>query len=169
MYVDKPMHGHNLMQAIARVNRVFKDKPGGLVVDYIGIAAELKNALRTYTDAKGKGQPTVKAEDGAADSAGEDGCDARDDARLRLRRLRDEPVGVAGAGTRTLLEPAGWEEAVPRRDGVGHEGVFALRRRWTRRRSCGQEIAFFSAVRAVLVKNTATSIESARRRRRTPR
>ena len=63
MYVDKPMHGHNLMQAIARVNRVFKDKPGGLVVDYIGIAVELKNALRTYTDAKGKGQPTVKAED----------------------------------------------------------------------------------------------------------
>ncbi len=63
MYVDKPMHGHNLMQAIARVNRVFKDKPGGLVVDYIGIAAELKQALRTYTDAKGKGQPTVRAED----------------------------------------------------------------------------------------------------------
>ena len=63
MHMDKPMHGHNLMQAIARVNRVFKDKPGGLVVDYIGIAAELKNALRTYTDAKGKGQPTVKAED----------------------------------------------------------------------------------------------------------
>jgi type I restriction enzyme R subunit len=62
MYVDKPMHGHNLMQAIARVNRVFKDKPGGLVVDYIGIAAELKNALRLYTDAKGKGQPAVKAE-----------------------------------------------------------------------------------------------------------
>ena len=63
MHMDKPIHGHNLMQAIARVNRVFKDKPGGLVVDYIGIAAELKNALGTYTDAKGKGQPTVKAED----------------------------------------------------------------------------------------------------------
>ena len=58
MYVDKPMKGHNLMQAIARVNRVFKDKPGGLVVDYIGIANELKQALKTYTDAKGKGTPT---------------------------------------------------------------------------------------------------------------
>ncbi|MEG3638000.1 type I restriction endonuclease subunit R [Magnetococcus sp. PR-3] len=57
MYVDKPMKGHNLMQAIARVNRVFKDKPGGLVVDYIGIANELKQALKTYTDAKGKGEP----------------------------------------------------------------------------------------------------------------
>ena len=52
MYVDKPMKGHNLMQAIARVNRVFKDKPGGLVVDYIGIATELKEALGTYTRGK---------------------------------------------------------------------------------------------------------------------
>lgn len=60
MYVDKPMRGHNLMQAIARVNRVFKDKPGGLVVDYIGIANELKEALKTYTDSKGKGSPTLK-------------------------------------------------------------------------------------------------------------
>ncbi len=59
MYVDKPMKGHNLMQAIARVNRVFKDKPGGLVVDYIGIANELKLALKIYTEAKGKGEPTL--------------------------------------------------------------------------------------------------------------
>lgn len=58
MYIDKPMKGHNLMQAIARVNRVFKNKPGGLVVDYIGIANELKAALKSYTDAKGKGDPT---------------------------------------------------------------------------------------------------------------
>ncbi len=61
MYVDKPMYDHNLMQAIARVNRVFKDKPGGLVVDYIGIASALRKALRTYTQAKGKGHPTEKA------------------------------------------------------------------------------------------------------------
>ncbi|MBW8077272.1 MAG: HsdR family type I site-specific deoxyribonuclease, partial [Gallionella sp.] len=61
MYVDKPMKGHNLMQAIARVNRVFKNKPGGLVVDYIGIANELKAALKTYTEAKGKGDPTHNA------------------------------------------------------------------------------------------------------------
>ncbi|HCU66955.1 MAG TPA: DEAD/DEAH box helicase [Rheinheimera sp.] len=63
MYVDKPMKGHNLMQAIARVNRVFKNKPGGLVVDYIGIANELKHALKTYTDSKGKGEPTLNAEE----------------------------------------------------------------------------------------------------------
>ncbi|MEC9413088.1 MAG: type I restriction endonuclease subunit R [Pseudomonadota bacterium] len=63
MYIDKPMKGHNLMQAIARVNRVFKNKPGGLVVDYIGIANELKQALKIYTDSKGKGEPTLNAEE----------------------------------------------------------------------------------------------------------
>jgi type I restriction enzyme R subunit len=57
MYVDKPMRGHNLMQAIARVNRVFKDKPGGLVVDYLGIGIDLKKALAFYSDAGGKGDP----------------------------------------------------------------------------------------------------------------
>jgi type I restriction enzyme R subunit len=57
MYVDKPMKGHNLMQAIARVNRVFKDKPGGLVVDYIGIATELKDALAIYTKGKKETSP----------------------------------------------------------------------------------------------------------------
>lgn len=66
MYIDKPMRGHNLMQAIARVNRVFRDKPGGLVVDYIGIANELKQALKTYTDSKGKGQTTVDAREALA-------------------------------------------------------------------------------------------------------
>ena len=66
MYVDKPMRGHNLMQAIARVNRVFKDKPGGLVVDYIGIANELKAALADYTQAHGRGKPTIDAHDALA-------------------------------------------------------------------------------------------------------
>ncbi|MGZ8982342.1 MAG: type I restriction endonuclease subunit R [Methylotenera sp.] len=59
LYVDKPMKGHNLMQAIARVNRVFRDKQGGLVVDYIGIANDLKQALREYTASHGRGRPTV--------------------------------------------------------------------------------------------------------------
>jgi len=63
MYVDKPMRSLNLMQAIARVNRVFKDKPGGLVVDYIGIATELKQALVEYTKSKGKGKPTNRSEE----------------------------------------------------------------------------------------------------------
>ena len=58
MYADKPMQGHGLMQAIARVNRVFRDKPGGLVVDYLGLADQLKKALVTYTESGGQGNPT---------------------------------------------------------------------------------------------------------------
>ena len=62
LYIDKPMKGHNLMQAIARVNRVYKDKPGGLVVDYLGIASDLKKALAFYSDSGGKGDPTIAQE-----------------------------------------------------------------------------------------------------------
>ncbi|MFZ1291227.1 MAG: type I restriction endonuclease subunit R [Melioribacteraceae bacterium] len=62
MYIDKPMKGHNLMQAIARVNRVYKDKPGGLIVDYLGIAADLKSALSFYSDSGGKGDPAETQE-----------------------------------------------------------------------------------------------------------
>ena len=63
MYVDKPMRGHGLMQAIARVNRVFRDKPGGLVVDYLGLAPELKRALATYTDSGGLGKTALDQEE----------------------------------------------------------------------------------------------------------
>lgn len=62
LYIDKPMKGHNLMQAIARVNRVYKDKPGGLVVDYLGIASDLKKALSFYSDSGGKGDPAIAQE-----------------------------------------------------------------------------------------------------------
>ncbi|MFA7438096.1 type I restriction endonuclease subunit R [Castellaniella sp.] len=66
MYIDKPMKGHNLMQAIARVNRVFRDKQGGLVVDYIGIGNELKAAMKEYTASRGRGKPTVDAQEALA-------------------------------------------------------------------------------------------------------
>jgi type I restriction enzyme, R subunit len=66
MYVDKPMRGHGLMQAIARVNRVFKDKPGGLVVDYLGLAHELKAALATYTESGGKGRTALDQDEAVA-------------------------------------------------------------------------------------------------------
>ena len=66
MYVDKPMRGHGLMQAIARVNRVFKDKPGGLVVDYLGLAHELRQALATYTESGGRGQTALDQEEAVA-------------------------------------------------------------------------------------------------------
>ena len=62
LYIDKPMKGHNLMQAIARVNRVYKDKPGGLVVDYLGIASDLKKALSFYSDSGGKRDPAIAQE-----------------------------------------------------------------------------------------------------------
>ena len=86
MYIDKPMQGANLAQAIARVNRVFKDKPGGLVVDYIGIAPQLKEALATYSAAKGKGRPAI-------------------DSSEALRILK-EKIQVA----RDLLHPVDWSE-----------------------------------------------------------
>jgi type I restriction enzyme, R subunit len=66
MYVDKPMRGHGLMQAIARVNRVFKDKPGGLVVDYLGLAHELKRALAIYTESGGTGRTALDQEEAVA-------------------------------------------------------------------------------------------------------
>lgn len=66
MYIDKPMRGHNLMQAIARVNRVYKNVDAGLIVDYIGIASDLKRALNTYTDSGGEGQPTLDQEEAVA-------------------------------------------------------------------------------------------------------
>ena len=66
LYIDKPMRGHGLMQAIARVNRVFKDKPGGLVVDYLGLADELKQALATYTEAGGTGRTAIDQNEAVA-------------------------------------------------------------------------------------------------------
>ncbi len=66
MYVDKPMYGHGLMQAIARVNRVFKDKPGGLIVDYLGLADQLRQALANYTAEGGKGDAAIDQEEAAA-------------------------------------------------------------------------------------------------------
>lgn len=65
MYLDKPLAGHNLMQAIARVNRVFGDKPGGVIVDYLGIADQLRDAIQTYTQAGGEGKPVEKIQDQA--------------------------------------------------------------------------------------------------------
>jgi len=66
MYLDKPMRGHGLMQAIARVNRVFKDKPGGLIVDYLGVAGELKKALSEYTESGGQGKPAFEQDEAVA-------------------------------------------------------------------------------------------------------
>ena len=89
MYVDKPMRGHGLMQAIARVNRVFKDKPGGLVVDYLGLADELKQALATYTESGGTGKTAIDQAEAVAVHAGEVRDLPRPVPRLRLVALGD--------------------------------------------------------------------------------
>lgn len=152
MYVDKPMHGHNLMQAIARVNRVFKDKPGGLVVDYIGIAAELKNALRVYTDARGKGEPTRDTQKEALPKL----LEHLDVVRSLLHGFdysayQTKPLELLAPAANHIL---GLEE--------GKKRFFDAMAALTRAVSlCGtldevkpliREIAFFSAIRAALVK-----------------
>ena len=158
MYVDKPMSGHNLMQAIARVNRVFKDKPGGVVVDYIGIGSELKQALKTYTDAKGKGQPTLRAEE------------ALGVLHEKMDAVRGLFHGFDYSGYRenalALLPPAanhilGLEE---QNDKTGKQRFLDIMASVSKAYSlCSTldeaadyhlEIAFLSAVRAAIVKNT---------------
>jgi len=154
MYVDKPMHGYNLMQAIARVNRVFKDKPGGLVVDYIGIAAELKAALRTYTDAKGKGQPTLKAEEALkvllakldAVRGMMHGFDYRDFATKPLALL-------APAANHLLSLDDGKKRFLDVMASVTK--AYSLCATLDEAAALRTEIAFFSAIRAALVKHGA--------------
>lgn len=162
MYVDKPMKGHNLMQAIARVNRVFKDKPGGLVVDYIGIANELKNALKTYTDSRGKGQPTHSAEEALA---------------LLLERL-DVIHGMFAKGPNSDgFDYSGFEEAPHKllvstanyilglEDGKKRflDTVLAMNKAYSlcstldEARELHKELAFLSAVKAALVKSTSVN------------
>jgi len=160
MYVDKPMKGHNLMQAIARVNRVFKDKPGGLVVDYIGIANELKQALKTYTDSKGKGEPTHSAEEAFAillekldiihglfaRSPQSDGFD--------YSAFETKPQQLLiGAANHILGLPDGKKRFL--------DTVLAMTKAYTlcstldEARELQKEIAFFSAVKAAITKSTS--------------
>jgi len=153
MYVDKPMKGHSLMQGIARVNRVFKDKPGGLVVDYIGIANDLKAALKTYTDSKGRGQPSRQA------------GEFLDVLRAKLDACRGLFHGFDYSGyeknpTALLVPAANHILGLP--DGKKRflDLVTAITRAFA---VCGTldeaeklrtEIAFFSAVKAAIVKYT---------------
>ena len=96
LYVDKPMRGHGLMQAIARVNRVFKDKPGGLVVDYLGLADELRQALATYTESGGTGKTALdQAEAVALAVAGSEANDRHLAGKCLRQRRRAEPAPQA--------------------------------------------------------------------------
>lgn len=160
MYVDKPMRGHNLMQAIARVNRVFKNKPGGLVVDYIGIANELKQALKTYTDSKGKGEPTHNAEEAFAvmleklDIIHGMFAPGPDSQGFDYRGFEDHP--------HKLLVPAA-NHVLGLKDGKKRflDTVLALTKAYSlcstldQARAYHKEVAFLSAVKVAITKHTS--------------
>ncbi len=157
MYVDKPMRGHGLMQAIARVNRVFKDKPGGLVVDYLGLAHELKKAMANYTDSGGKGQTAINQEEAVEVMLTKyeicrdlfHGFDwsswiGRPAEQMRLLPLAQEHILKQQQGKERLLKAVteltqAFALAVP------HESAINIR----------DDVGFFQAVRAVVAKTSS--------------
>jgi type I restriction enzyme R subunit len=155
MYVDKPMHGHGLMQAIARVNRVFRDKPGGLVVDYLGLADELRKALAVYTESGGRG----KVEHSQAEAIG------------LMQREYEVCCGLfhgfdwsafsrGSAAERVCVLPAAQEHILALKDGKQRlqDAVYSLSRAFALAVPSDEamgildDVAFFQAVRAVLAK-----------------
>lgn len=155
MYIDKPMQGHNLMQAIARVNRVFRDKEGGLVVDYIGIAAELRSALRTYTESKGKGQPTLDAAEALAK--------LQELMEVARHQLHGFDFSAYRTQATALLLPAanhvlGQEDGKKRWADVvlGITKAFSLCGTLDDAALLREEIAFFQAIKAVIAKATTS-------------
>ena len=159
LYIDKPMKGHNLMQAIARVNRVYEDKRGGLVVDYLGIAHDLKKALTFYSDGGGKGDPAI-AQDQAVAAMLEKlevvsqmfhgfayeeyfGADTRKKLSLILR-AEDHILGLENGKTRFVNEV------------TALSGVFSIAIPHEQAMDAKDEVAFFQAVKARLVKFDAT-------------
>ena len=159
MYVDKPMRGHGLMQAIARVNRVFRDKPGGLVVDYLGLAHELKRALATYTESGGTGQTALDQTQAVAVMR------EKYEICCSLFHGFDRAAWIDGAPAERLgLLPAAQEHVLAQENGkerclkavrelsqafalaVPHEEALRIR----------DDVAFFQAVRAALAKRAGT-------------
>ena len=155
IYIDKPMRGHGLMQAIARVNRVFRDKPGGLVVDYLGLAHELRRALATYTESGGRGQTALDQEEAVAVMR------EKYEICLGLFHGFDRARWVAGTpAERVGLLPAAQEHVLAQENGkdrcvqavrelsqafalaVPHEEAIRIR----------DDVAFFQAIRSVLAK-----------------
>src|SRR6266571_312821 len=155
MYLDKPMRGHGLMQAIARVNRVFKDKPGGLVVDYLGLAHELKAALAIYTESGGTGRTALDQDEAVA---------------VMLEKYEiccgffhgfDHSKWVSGTPQQRLsLLPSAQEHILAQKDGKGRllravtelSQAFALAVPHDEALRISDDVAFFQAVKAVLAK-----------------
>ena len=155
MYVDKPMRGHGLMQAIARVNRVFGDKPGGLVVDYLGLAPELGRALAAYTESGGAGRTAL--DQGEAVAAMRE----KYEICLGLFHGFDRSAWIDGApAVRLGLLPAAQEHVLAQDDGKNRclqavralSQAFALAVPHEEALRIRDDVAFFQAVRAALAK-----------------
>ena len=158
LYVDKPMRGHGLMQAIARVNRVFRDKPGGLVVDYLGLAHELKRALATYTESGGTGQTALDQNEAVAVML------EKYEVCCSLFHGFDWSAWVAGtAAERLALLPAAQEHILVQENGKDRcvaavrelSQAFALAVPHADAIRIRDDVAFFQAVQSVLAKSAA--------------
>lgn len=163
MYIDKPMQGHGLMQAIARVNRVFRDKPGGLIVDYLGLADQLKRALATYTESGGTGSPTFDA-DKAVEVMREKYsivCDM-------MHGFNWSKWTTGTPAERLALLPAGQEHVLQLEDGKARytkavlelSHAFALCAASEEAAAIRDDVAFFQAISAALNKKTAQNQKS---------
>jgi type I restriction enzyme, R subunit len=155
LYADKPMQGHGLMQAIARVNRVFRDKPGGLVVDYLGLADQLKHALATYTDSGGRGVPTYDMHQAIAVMLEKHGigCDL-------LHGFNWDKWITGTPAEQLALIPAGQEHILAQDDGKKRfiqvvmelSRAFALCAASDEATAIRDDVSFFQAIQAALNK-----------------
>jgi type I restriction enzyme R subunit len=160
MYVDKPMQRHGLMQAIARVNRVFKDKPGGLVVDYLGLADQLKKALADYTESGGKGKPVFDQEE-AVEKMLEyyEVCEGMfhgfDYSHFKTGTALQRNAVIPTAAEHVLEQDEGKDRFMK---SVGQlSKAFALSVPNDRAIAIRDDVGFFQAVRAVLIKTTVSA------------
>ena len=158
MYIDKPMRGHGLMQTIARVNRVFGDKPGGLVVDYLGLVHELKRALAAYTESGGGGRAALDQEDAVAVML------EKHEVCRTLFHGFDASRWIAGSSAERLaLLPAAQEHVLAQENGKERclqavlelSQAFALAAPHKEAIGIRDDVAFFQAVRSVLAKRAA--------------
>lgn len=160
MYADKPMQGHGLMQAIARVNRVFRDKPGGLVVDYLGLADQLKHALANYTESGGKGDPTFDTRQAIAVMLEKHNiaCDI-------MHGFNWELWATGKPSERLALIPAGQEHILSQEDGKKRwvqvvtelSRAFALCAASDEATEIREDVSFFQALQAALNKQSSNN------------
>ncbi|MCY3747125.1 MAG: type I restriction endonuclease subunit R [Acidobacteria bacterium] len=158
MYVDKPMRGHGLMQAIARVNRVFRDKPGGLIVDYLGFAHELKQALATYTESGGTGRTALDQEEAVSVM-----LEKYEICCGLLHGFAWSAWTTGAPAERLALLPAAQEHILAQEDGKDRfvtavrelSQAFALAVPHPETRRIRDDVAFFQAVQSVLAKRAA--------------